>query len=83
MCTVDYPAAHWVSILVHAAAVEGDAEDYDIRIEVDPAVIQDTQPDVAGRERYATLVRRWRYRAESAHESHESYVVQRFLHPLS
>ena len=74
-----YPTSSWISIVVHGFAIEGDAMDYDIRVEAESNV---AELDVPGRQ--STLAARWRNTRVAGQLGEWSpYVIARHLHPQS
>ena len=82
--TIAYPSSQWYNVVVHAAALEGDAAEYDVRVEAETeeAGSQRGTPDAAGRLRYDTLSAPWRHR-EGTSSHHDAWIVRRHMHPFS
>ena len=79
------PSSRWLYILLHAAAVSGDAAEYDLRISVNEGGSQDAdaeQAEVASRRNALSTGYRYYVDPEGATHLHD-WIIARHLHPAS
>ena len=80
---LDTPEPRWLHVLIHAARVEADGAEYDVRIEADRGAHGALGADGASRHDTLEAIG-WRYRVDPDGPSHvDPWVLERHLNPMS